>query len=283
LSSRYLGESRVHLFDFAQFPVGINAAAALLCDGCPPHNPASGPEGTPMHKLSISQSVIDRVVARRGREHIFDDLVPSKTALVVVDMQNGFMVPELGHAACKMAHEIVPNINRLAQAVRDTGGTVIWIQTAYTDETLTSWSTLYGMMLPKGRERRKFSLSPSNKGYEIFPDLKIEKTDLIVDKNRYSAFIQGSSNIEEVLRSRGLDTVLITGTVTNVCCESTARDAMMRNYKTVMITDGNAANTDEDHNAALNNFYLTFGDIMSTDFAVGCLTRNAQKGLAAAE
>ena len=46
--------------------------------------------------------------------------------------------------------EIVPNINRLAQAVRDTGGTVIWIQTAYTDETLTSWSTLYGMMLPKG-------------------------------------------------------------------------------------------------------------------------------------
>ena len=103
-----------------------------------------------MHKLSISQSVIDRVVARRGREHIFDDLNPIRTALVVVDMQNGFMVPELGHAACKMAHEIVPNINRLAQAVRDTGGAVIWIQTAYTDETLTSWSTLYGMVGPKG-------------------------------------------------------------------------------------------------------------------------------------
>ena len=236
-----------------------------------------------MHKLSISQSVIDRVVARRGREHIFDDLDPAKTALVVVDMQNGFMVPELGHAACKMAHEIVPNINRLAEAVRATGGAVIWIQTAYTDETLTSWSTLYGMMLPKGRERRKFSLSPANKGYEVFPDLKIEKTDLIVEKNRYSAFIQGSSNIEEILRGRGLDTVLITGTVTNVCCKSTARDAMMRNFKTVMITDGNAANTDEDHNAALNNFYLTFGDIMSTDFAIECLRRNAQKGLAAAE
>src|SRR6476661_10453474 len=131
--------------------------------------------GPPMHNISIAQSVIDRVVARRGREHVFDDLDPRKTALVVVDMQNGFMVPELGHAACKMAHEIVPNINRLAQAVRDTGGTVIWIQTAYTDETLTSWSTLYGMMLPKGVERRKFSLSPRNKGYEIFPDLKIEK------------------------------------------------------------------------------------------------------------
>ena len=236
-----------------------------------------------MHKVAISQSIVDRVVARRGREHIFDDLVPAKTALVVVDMQNGFMVPEVGHAPCAMAHEIVPNINKLAQAVRDTGGTVIWIQTAYTDETLTSWSTLYGMMLPKGRDRRKFSLSPANKGYEIFPDLKIEPTDLIVEKNRYSAFIQGSSNIEEVLGSRGLDTVLITGTVTNVCCESTARDAMMRNFRTIMVSDGNAANTDEDHNAALNNFYLTFGDIMSTDFAIACLRRNAQKGLAAAE
>ena len=237
-----------------------------------------------MHKVSISQSVIDRVVARRGREHIFDDLVPAKTALVVVDMQNGFMLPEVAHAPCQMAHEIVPNINRLAQAVRDTGGTVIWIQTAYTDETLTSWSTLYGMIGPKGTEkRRKRSLSPAARATSCSPTSRSSRPDLIVEKNRYSAFIQGSSNIEEVLRSRGLDTLLITGTVTNVCCESTARDAMMRNFKTVMITDGNAANTDEDHNAALSNFYLTFGDIMSTDFAIGCLTRNAQKGLAAAE
>jgi len=236
-----------------------------------------------MHKISISQSVIDRVIKRRGREHVFDNLVPGKTALVVVDMQNGFMVPELGHAPCAVAHEIVPNINRLAKAVRDTGGAVIWIQTAYHDETLKSWSISYEMVGKKGAERRKFSLSPENKGYEIFPDLKVEPTDLVVVKKRYSAFIQGSSNIEEVLNSRGLDTLLITGTVTNVCCESTARDAMMRNYRTIMITDGNAANTDEDHNAALNNFYLTFGDIMSTDLAISCLQRNAQKGLAAAE
>lgn len=236
-----------------------------------------------MHKLSIPQSVTDRVIARRGREHIFDDLNPARTALVVVDMQNGFMVPELGHAPCKMAHEIVPNINRLAEAVRVTGGAVIWIQTAYTDETLTSWSTLYGMVGQKGADKRKFSLSPGNKGYDLFPDLKVEPADLIVVKKRYSAFIQGSSDIEDVLRKRGLDTLLITGTVTNVCCESTARDAMMRNFKTVMVTDGNAANTDEDHNAALANFYLTFGDIMSTDFATHCLQRNAAKGLAAAE
>ena len=82
---------------------------------------------------------------------------------------------------------------------------------------------------------------------------------------------------------RGLDTVLVTGTVTNVCCESTARDAMMLNFKTVMVTDANAAATDADHNASLIAFYLTFGDIMSTEMLIGCLERNARKSLAAAE
>src|SRR5438105_13352459 len=120
-----------------------------------------------MHKVSISQSIIDRVVARRGREHIFDDLVPAKTALVVVDMQNGFMLPEVGHAPCKMAHEIVPNINRLAQAVRGTGGTVIWLQTAYTDAPLTSWSTLYGTVGPKAEGRRRPSPAAGGRGCEL--------------------------------------------------------------------------------------------------------------------
>jgi len=236
-----------------------------------------------MHKVDIPRSVIDRVVARRGREHIFDDLDPAKTALVVIDLQNGFMSPDVAHAPCLMAQKIVPNVNRLAQAVRATGGTVIWIQTAYTDETLTSWSTLYGMVGPKGAEKRKRSLTVGGKGYELWPELEVKPDDLIVEKNRYSAFIQGSSDIADVLKARGLDTLLITGTLTNVCCESTARDAMMLNYKVVMITDGNAAVTDEDHNAALANFYLTFGDIMSTDLAIECLERNAQKRLAAAE
>ena len=67
-----------------------------------------------MHKVSIPQSVIDRVVARHGREHVHDDLDPAKTALVVVDMQNAFMLPEVAHSPCLMAQEIVPNINRLA-------------------------------------------------------------------------------------------------------------------------------------------------------------------------
>jgi ureidoacrylate peracid hydrolase len=236
-----------------------------------------------MHKVSIPQAVIDRVVTRHGREHVHVDLVPAKTALVVVDMQNAFMLPGVAHSPCLMAQEIVPNINRLAEAVRQTGGIVVWIKTAYTDDTLENWSTLYGMLGPKGAQKRAKALTRGSKGYELWPALEVRDGDLTVEKNRYSAFIQGSSDLAEVLRARGLDTLLITGTVTNVCCESTARDAMMLNFKTIMLTDGNAAVTDEDHNASLIGFYLIFGDIMPTDFAIECLKRNAQKGLAAAE
>jgi ureidoacrylate peracid hydrolase len=236
-----------------------------------------------MHKINIPQSVIDRVVKRHGREHVHADLDPAKTALIVVDMQNAFMLPGVAHSPCLMAQDIVPNINRLASAVRQTGGAVVWIQTAYTDDTLENWSTLYGMLGLKGTEKRAAALSRGSKGYELWPELHVHVDDLTVEKNRYSAFIQGSSGLADVLRSRGLDTLLITGTVTNVCCESTARDAMMLNFKTIMVTDGNAAVTDEDHNASLIGFYLIFGDVMSTDFAIDCLKRNAQKGLAAAE
>jgi ureidoacrylate peracid hydrolase len=236
-----------------------------------------------MHKVAIPQAVVDRVVARHGREHVHAGLDPAKTALIVVDMQNAFMMPGVAHAPCLAAQDIVPNINRLAQAVRDTGGTVVWIKTAYTDDTLENWSTLYDMLGAKGTEKRAAALTRGSKGYELWDTLDVRPDDLTVEKNRYSAFIQGSSDLAEVLRARGLDTLLITGTVTNVCCESTARDAMMLNFKTVMITDGNAAVTDEDHNASLTAFYLIFGDVMSTDFAIDCLKRNAQKGLAAAE
>ena len=236
-----------------------------------------------MHTLSIPQSVVERVIARRGREHVHADLVPSKTALVVVDMQNAFMLPGVAHALCPMAEKIVPNINRLAAAVRETGGTVVWIKTTFKEDALKNWSTYFEMVTTQQGAKRVAALTHGSKGHELWATLDVRPDDVIVEKNRFSAFIQGSSDLAEVLQGRGLDTVLVTGTVTNVCCESTARDAMMLNFKTIMVTDGNAAVTDEDHNASLCAFYLTFGDIMSTDMLIACLTRNARGNLAAAE
>jgi ureidoacrylate peracid hydrolase len=236
-----------------------------------------------MHTISIPPSITERVIARRGKAHVYDDLDPAKSALVVVDMQNAFMLPGVAHSLCPMAEKIVPNINRLAQAVRATGGTVVWIKTTFTQDALESWSTYFAMTSPERVAKRIEALTAGSEGHALWAALEVQPDDLIVEKNRFSAFIQGSSNLAAVLRDRGLDTVMITGTVTNVCCESTARDAMMLNFKTIMVTDGNAATNDDDHNASLVAFYLTFGDIMPTEMLVGCLERNARRKLAAAE
>ena len=227
-----------------------------------------------MHAFTVPKSVTDRVIARRGRPHIYDDVDPAKSALVVVDMQNAFMLPGVAHSLCPMAERIVPNINRLASTVRATGGTVFWIKTTFTQEALRSWSTYFEMTSPQRVAKRIEALTADSPGHRLWSGLDVQPQDPIVEKNRFSAFIQGSSDLAAVLRARGLDTILVTGTVTNVCCESTARDAMMLNFKTIMVTDGNAATTDTDHAASLIAFYLTFGDIMSTDMLIGCLERN---------
>jgi ureidoacrylate peracid hydrolase len=235
-----------------------------------------------MHAFAIPKSVIERVIERRNREHVYDDLNPAKSALVVVDMQNAFMLPGVAHSLCPMAEKIVPNINRLAQTMRETGGTVIWIKTTFTEEALQSWSTYFEMAGPGRVAKRIEALTAGSLGHQLWSGLDVRPQDPVVEKNRFSAFIQGSSDLAAALRGRGLDTILVTGTVTNVCCESTARDAMMLNFKTIMVTDGNAAVTDEDHAASLIAFYLTFGDIMSTDMLIDCLRRNAGRRVAAA-
>ena len=234
-----------------------------------------------MHKVSIPQSVIDDVVKSRGREHIFDNLDPTKTALIVVDLQNGFMMKGVAHALCEEAIEIVPNVNRLAETVRRTGGTVVWIQNAATPESMQSWSVRDEMDGPERTTRRVAAMAPGTKGHELWAALDVKPEDLKIQKTRFSAFIQGASNLEAVLRARAIDTVIITGTVTNICCESTARDAMMRNFKTIMVTDANAAENDALHNASLIAFYLKFGDIMPTDMVIASLTRNAARASAA--
>ena len=84
-------------------------------------------------------------------------------------------------------------------------------------------------------------------------------------KNRYSALIPGSSPLERTLRGMGIDTILVAGTKTNVCCESTARDAMMLDFKVVLVEDCCAALSDDEHRSALENIIQQFGDVMTAD------------------
>ncbi|KAH8821920.1 Isochorismatase-like protein [Xylogone sp. PMI_703] len=134
------------------------------------------------------------------------------------------------------------------------------------------------LALPDFSRKRREALARGSKGYALWSELDIREAegDLLVEKRMFSAFIQGSSDLDSILRQRGIDTLLITGTVTSVCCESTARDAMMRNYRVVMVSDANAAFTDHEHNVALSAFYGTFGDVMPTDMVIECLEKNGK-------
>jgi ureidoacrylate peracid hydrolase len=230
-----------------------------------------------MNWLDIPQSITDRVVARRGSAHALADLDPARTALIVVDLQNAFMDDAVGHAVCPMARDIVPNVNRLAREVRATGGGVFWIKNTFDERCLTEWSVMQELSTPAGRARRAAAMSEGTEGHELWPALEVLPQDEIVRKYRFSAFLPGASDLPERLRARGFDTVIITGTVTNVCCESSARDAMMTNFKVVMVTDANAAQTMEEHQASLIAFYLTFGDVMDTEFLISRLRRKVAR------
>ena len=233
-----------------------------------------------MHKIAISKANTDRLQMRLGKLHPFDVIDPRKTALVVVDMQNYFV--KQGHQSeVPAAREIVPNINRLAAELRRRGGHVFWVRNG-TNDTRESWSNYHNYLQSRDRaERRLKSMDIGEDGYEFWHLNDIRPEDAQITKKRYSAFIQGSSDIERHLRERGIDTLLITGTATNVCCESTARDAMMLNFKVVMVADGLATHTDEEHNATLSNFYGQFGDVQTTDEVFEALAKRDQKKAAA--
>jgi len=232
-----------------------------------------------MHKYVVSDSVRNRVLRRQGKLVSNETIDAARSALVVIDMQNYF-VAEGFPLEVPVAREIVPNINRLATAMRDVGGLVVWIQTTATGG-LERWGNHHRYTLSAEAARTRLaSLDEAAEGFKLYPTLEPAPADPRVKKITYSAFIAGSSDLDTLLRRRGIETVLIAGTVTNVCCESSARDAMMLDYRVIMVSDANAALTDEEHAATLNSFLVAFGDVMTSDDVIQRLTPAAAYAVA---
>jgi ureidoacrylate peracid hydrolase len=225
-----------------------------------------------VHKVQLNPDVFERLQKSRRGLHAYADLDPRQTALLVVDLQRAYLDKTLDYSFCQHAVDIVPNVNRLAAALRKAGGTIVWIQNTATPETLKNWSNYNLRLLSEDKRNRRYaSIEDGAPGHELWPELDVQPGDLRIKKTRFSAFIPGSSNIDQELRKRGIDTVIVTGTGTGSCCESTARDAMMLNYATIMVSDANACATDEEHNASLTAFYRNFGDVMTTEELVQCI------------
>jgi ureidoacrylate peracid hydrolase len=228
-----------------------------------------------MHRIGIPEHILARPIARRGRAEIFDALDPASTALIVVDMQKYFLEPG-GLLEVPASRDIVGNINRLARALRSAGGLVCWTRHSFVRE----WSAWYGV-LAKGEfaDAMVVESAPGSPGFDVHNDLEVQPNDVVVDKTRYSAMLrEGGCDLADRLAARGIDTVIVAGTLTNVCCESTARDAMMMNYKVVFVSDANATRSDAEHNATLSAIVQVVGDVRATDEVV----RMIEAGVAAA-
>jgi ureidoacrylate peracid hydrolase len=229
-----------------------------------------------MHKISVRQEIVDRVLARRGHYHLFDALDPRRTALLIIDMQKLFCEPG-SPAEVPASREIVEPINRLTAELRKMEVPVIWVVHANSQASGRSdWELFFNYIVAeKVREKTLEALLPGHQ--QIWSGLAVDPADCTVIKNRYSALIAGSSGLERLLRSLDIDTVLIAGTKTNICCEGTARDAMMLDFKVVMVSDCCAALSDEEHRAALENIIQQFGDVMNGDEVLERLRRRINR------
>jgi ureidoacrylate peracid hydrolase len=233
-----------------------------------------------MHKIDIPDHILARAMRARGRDHIFERIEAARTAHVVVDLQNGFMA-EGAAVEVPTAREIVPNVNRICAVLREAGGINVFLRYTHDPAEQQPWTTRYGEYLSAERSAlHQKTFSRGAESWQLWPMLEVRPNDLVVDKTRFSAFVPGTCALHDLLEARGIDTLIVTGTLTNVCCESTTRDAMQRNYRVIFVADGNAALTDAEHNATLCNMATLFADVMTTAEVLAVLAAVKLRGAA---
>lgn len=198
-----------------------------------------------MHEWEIPERDVARHVERRGRAFAYEAVDPRATALVVVDLLTEFV------ETTTYGPGIVDPVNRLVAATRAAGGVVAWVQPTVTDPT--PWALeFFGPFVAEAY---------AGWGDALWPGLDVGDDDLFARKTSPSALFPGRSDLDEQLRGRGVDTVLICGTVTSVCVEATARDAASLKYRTIVVGDACAGVDDAAHAATLRTIYRSYGDV----------------------
>lgn len=200
----------------------------------------------------------ERHEARRGRRHAFASLDPRRTALVAIDIVP-FFVRESAYV-----RGIMPRVNVLADALRGAGGVVAWVVPAYSPPTARD-REFFGDEVAEMYARSGGDGPPSSR---LAAGLSRVADDLVVEKTGRSAYFPGSSDLPALLAAREVDTLIVTGTVTNVCVEDTVRDASATGLRVILVADACAAVRDQDHNATLH-VYRSYGDVRSTSEVLG--------------
>ena len=211
-------------------------------------------------RFEMPTYVIGRVMNKRGRLRVFDRFEAFETALVVIDMQKFYV------ADVQPALDVIPNINRLAAAFRAKGAAVAWVKMTAGRDGKSLWPLYHDYFFTReAGARHRDNLTEGADGHALHPKLDVHETDCFASKSRFSAFLPGYSELPAKLEQRGIRNVVIAGMLTNMCCETSARDAMMTDYKVVMVSDANAARFEEDHNVGFTTVYQSFSDVLTTD------------------
>lgn len=207
-------------------------------------------------------AILERLAATRGgQRNAFARIDPARTAHLVIDMQNGFMEPG-APVEVPEARSVVGNINRIAAAVREGGGLNVFVRYTTPGDGDPPWPVFYERMgLAADAHRAAFTAGAHY--WQLWPDLDLRGEDAVIEKCRFSAFTPGASGLDALLCGLGFDTVIVSGTLTNCCCESTARDAMQLGYRVLIAADAMAALSDAEHAATLHIMAMVFADLHS--------------------
>jgi ureidoacrylate peracid hydrolase len=230
-----------------------------------------------VHTLSIDPTVAERTRGRRGGDYAFSHIEPARTALLAIDLQNWTMDPT-SPTYIPRAESLAEPVNSVARVLRDSGGTVVWARMEASDDAQKEWGVFYDGVVKNARDSFVSAMRPGSHWHQIFPRMQVESQDIISAKTRYSCLLECSSDLDAILRDRQIDTVLIAGVATNVCCESTARDAMMMGYRVVVLSDGCGCRSDREHNASLSSLMNMFADIRTCESVTELLQQSGSAG-----
>jgi ureidoacrylate peracid hydrolase len=192
---------------------------------------------------------------------------PDSAALIVVDVQNDFCHEEGSSAKNArgpgegLQRAMIPTLNRLIDEARQAGMPVIFIQTTHSPESDSEvWSE-------RRLEREHYTCLDGSWGAEFY-GVSPQSGDTIVNKHRYSAFT--GTNLDDLLKSKGVRSVIVTGVVTGICVESTAREAFWRDYYAVIASDCCGASSRAAHEEALDRMARSFAVVARADEIIGC-------------
>lgn len=216
---------------------------------------------TPTHPSNIPREIVEKVFKRRGTLYAFPTLEPAKTALVVIDLDTG-----TGRDKPNVKL-VAQNINLLASTLREHGGTVVWVTTPIQKAT-QNFRAVFGNEATDNYERMG---RPGGEATILWPELETDVMDIYTTKQGHSAFFPGKTTLHEQLQAKGIESVIIAGAVTNVCCEASARDAAELQYKVTMLSDALIGQSPDLDKTTLTTFFRCYGDVRPTKNAIELL------------